>query len=444
MTKEEKRKILVFARQAFGKFYAENYCFLSEIEYKPGKKTYRNLTSLNKMMNLFSNETEDYLIKSNVISITRWNGSSSYVQHERIITNFGLSDTSWEDKTRAVLLLNDKGIKLRNKYKKYKQENPTINLMKLVELPEFARKYMISEIKNTDSSNMTLWKNTIITALFLYCKLGYMPSYANSTVVPSIIEKRALISCCNYTKGNGLMDVTYLQQPIAMLRNLKLIDSKRNLTSDGYKLLKEMKMFSEVDASISDFEDVLSEDINDVEEILDARVMLEKADVPERKKRKSKVTNGTRTTGNKNRNFNKSNKENKLTGDLGEKLVLDYERGVLEKLGIADVEDKVFTTASKKEEYGNAYPCDIISFDPSRDEQVFIEVKTTRGNAETPFFISREEVQFSIDNAEKYKLYRVYEAFSNGKPKFYEVPGKVEDNFSLEEEKYIATRYLND
>lgn len=442
MTNKEKQKIVIFAREAFTKFYADNYKFLSEAKYKPGKKTYRNLTSLNKMMHLFSNTTEDYIIKANAILSTGWSGSSSYVQHERVITNFELSDTSWEDRDRAVLLLNDNGTKLRNKYRKFKLDNPTIKLMEYTELPEFARKYLISALKNTDSTNMTLWKNTVITALFLYCQLGYLPNYSNSSVIPTEKEKRALISCCNYTKDNDLMDVTYIQQPIAMLRNLKLIGNDKKLTNEGYKLLRDMKMFTEVDSSIRDYEDVLGEDIEEVEEILNSKVTLEKADAPERKKRKSRVI--TSSTGAKNHDFNKSNKENKLTGDLGEKLVLDYEKGKLKALGITDIEDKVFTTTSRKEEYGNAYPCDIISYDPATGSKVFIEVKTTKGNAETPFFISREEVQFSADNENDYKLYRVYQALSNGKPKFYETLGKVEDNFSLEEDRYIATRYLND
>ena len=443
MNKKEKQRIMIFARQAFRKFYCDNYQFLSESEYKPGKRTYRNLLSLNKMMELYTISNEDYIIKKDAIVQTGWKGSSSYVQHERIITNFDLSDTSWRDRDRAVLLLNDNGVKLRNQYRKYKNENPTIELMELTSLPDFARKYLVNEIKNTDSTNMTLWKNTIISALYLYCELGYMPSYTKSTDHPSEEEERALINCCNYAKNSLLMDLTYLQQPIAMLRNLNLLDESKRLTNDGYKLLENMRMFSEVKSSINDFEEIMGDEIDNIEDILDSKVLLEKVDAPERKRRKSKVLNKG-ISGPRNRDFDKKNKENKMTGDLGEKLVLDYEREKLRMQSISDVEDKVFLTSSKKDEYGNAYPCDIISFDPSTGNSVFIEVKTTRMGAETPFYISAEEVQFSIDNESNYKLYRVFNALANRNPQFYETRGKVEDNFLLEKERYIASRYKND
>ena len=441
MNRKEKQQILTFAREAFHKFYDENYIFLSSNAYKPGKKTYRNLLSLNKMMDLYIRTAEDYIVKDDAIRITGWKGPSSYIQHERIITNFDLSDTSWEDRDRAVLLLNDKGLKLRKKYKKYKDENPQIDLMKLDTLPDFARKYLIDELKNTTSKNMTLWKNTIITALFLYCELGYIKNYSSSSVSPSKKEERALINCCNYTKDDGttLMDLTYIQQPIAMLRNLGLLDGDRKLTTDGYKLLRDMKMFSEVEASIGDFEDVLEQNIEEVEDILESKIVLEKVDAPERRKRKSKVT--LRKSGAKNRNFEKINKENKLTGEIGEKLVLDYEREKLRGLSISDVEEKVFLTSSKKEQYGNAYPCDIISYDPTTGKEIFIEVKTTRSGIDTPFYISAEEVQFSVEHSKNYKLYRVFDALMGGVPKFYETIGKVEDNFLLENERYIASRF---
>ena len=38
MTEREKKKILVFAREAFKKFYNENPEFLTNNDYKPGKR----------------------------------------------------------------------------------------------------------------------------------------------------------------------------------------------------------------------------------------------------------------------------------------------------------------------------------------------------------------------------------------------------------------------
>lgn len=441
MTKKEKQQVITFAREGFRKFYDENYRFLSERKFKPGKKTYRNLSSLNKMMEFYTQSSVDYIIQANVIVASGWNGPSSYVQHERVITNFDLSDTSWEDRTRPVLLLNENGKKLRNQYVKYKINNPSVSLMEQVELPEFAKKYLRAEIENATADNMTLWKNTIITALFLYCELGYIHKYNRNSVLTNK-EKRALVKCCNYTKDDGktLMDVTYIEQPIAMLRNLDIIDGDNKLTTEGYKLLKRMQMFREVEASIDDYEEVLEDNLDEVKAILDAQINLQEVDPPDRKKRKSKVSTEVKDEP-KNRDFKKAAKENSMTGNLGEKLVLDYEKAKLRSLAINDVDEKVFLTSSKKEKYGNAYPCDIISYDPKTGKEVFIEVKTTRSRINTPFFISAEEVKFSVEHEKEYVLYRVFDALKNGAPKFYKTEGKVEDNFLLENERFIASRY---
>ena len=90
-------------------------------------------------MELYLSTSEDYIVKKDAILKTGWKGSSSYVQHERIMTNFDLSDTSWKNRDRAVLLLNDNGIRLRKEYKKFKCDNPSVNLLELTELPDFAR-----------------------------------------------------------------------------------------------------------------------------------------------------------------------------------------------------------------------------------------------------------------------------------------------------------------
>lgn len=441
MTEKKKKQILLFAKEGFKKFYSEHYVFLSERKYKPGKRTYRNLLSLNKMMDEFlKNPADDYVKKSDVIKNKGWKGPSSYVQHERIITNFDLSETSWTARERSVLVLNDDGLKLRKKYADYKRNNPAIDLNTAKTLPQFAINYMVKSLKNTNSQNMTLWKNTIISALYLYCDLGYMPKTSLSLTQR---EKQALIHCCNYVEDDGItpMDSSYLQQPIAMLKNLNLLDSKNKLTDSGYKLLQNMKMFSEIESSISDYKDVLGEDIKEVEEILELKRSLVKVAAPERKTSKVINTN-KRSIGPKNVNFEKLTKENKITGNLGEKLVLDYERKKLERAGIKDVEEKVFLTSERQKEYGNAYPCDIISLDEKTGDTIFIEVKTTKGSAETPFYLSEEELQFSINNDKFYRLYRVFNIFNKFNPEFYCVEGSVNKNFHLEYDRYIATRTL--
>lgn len=180
MNNQEKERQLMIARYRFEIFYKKNKNFLEDRDFKPGKKTYRNMTSINKMMECFVNTGSDYIVKEDVKETRRWDGPSSYVQHERIITNFDLSAIDWRDQDRSVLVLNNNGIKLRKQYEEFLQENPDISLAEMTELPTFAIDYLRTVLEKTKSGTMTLWKNTIFSALYLYSILGYIPYYSQN------------------------------------------------------------------------------------------------------------------------------------------------------------------------------------------------------------------------------------------------------------------------
>ena len=70
-------------------------------------------------------------------------------------------------------------------------------------------------------------------------------------------------------------------------------------------------------------------------------------------------------------------------------------------------------------------------------EQTFIEVKTTRGGVQTPFYLSRLEAGFSREHADCYYLYRVFE-FDEGASsgKYFVTQGDLSVNFRLEPLQY--------
>ena len=59
----------------------------------------------------------------------------------------------------------------------------------------------------------------------------------------------------------------------------------------------------------------------------------------------------------------------------------------------------------------------------------FVEVKTTRDGAETPFFISSHEVEFAKRHSAQYALYRIY-AFdmAQSRGRFYISRGSLMDD----------------
>ncbi len=101
-----------------------------------------------------------------------------------------------------------------------------------------------------------------------------------------------------------------------------------------------------------------------------------------------------------NIDFIKKNVENKELGDAGEELVLSFEKERLRNQGKDILADQVVRVKD-----GMGY--DIFSYD-KEDVEIYIEVKTTTGDQNTPFNISLNEFLFAEKNRSAYKIYRLY------------------------------------
>lgn len=98
--------------------------------------------------------------------------------------------------------------------------------------------------------------------------------------------------------------------------------------------------------------------------------------------------------------FEEINRKNKELGELGENFVLNYERKILgETLG-----SKV-RHVSKDDGDGAGY--DILSYN-KQGEVRFLEVKTTSGNLNTPFYLSENERLFLEMYENEAEIVRVY------------------------------------
>ena len=124
-----------------------------------------------------------------------------------------------------------------------------------------------------------------------------------------------------------------------------------------------------------------------------------------------------------------------MHGDL---LVVEHEKRSLIESGHPNLAERV-RHVSIIEGDGGGY--DVESLTPS-GEAKYIEVKTTRGTVQTPFYISPNEVEFSNKHPDNYYLYRVcdYEEVSNS-GKFYVNVGSVAEAFHLTPAQYRAVRF---
>jgi|WetSurMetagenome_2_1015567.scaffolds.fasta_scaffold04351_2 hypothetical protein len=122
----------------------------------------------------------------------------------------------------------------------------------------------------------------------------------------------------------------------------------------------------------------------------------------------------------KKRDYLEREARNISLGKAGEEFVMNFEQFRLQKLGKKKLADKVDHVSISK---GDGLGYDILSFEPDGRER-YIEVKTTAFAKETPFFISRGEIQFAKNYEEQFHLYRLYEFRKS--PKLFDLVGSVE------------------
>ena len=124
---------------------------------------------------------------------------------------------------------------------------------------------------------------------------------------------------------------------------------------------------------------------------------------------------------------------NRLTGNNGEKWVLEFERKRLESEGRVDLSREVMWISKDQ---GDGLGYDILSFDFDGQER-HIEVKTSWG-PDRPFYVSSNELSYSKDNSSRFYLYRVYGLSSD--PEVYILKGDLTDHFNLTPTQYRASR----
>ena len=122
----------------------------------------------------------------------------------------------------------------------------------------------------------------------------------------------------------------------------------------------------------------------------------------------------------------KVDSERKDLGLLGEELVFEYERTLLTRSHLDDLASKIIHISVIE---GDGAGYDILSYTQS-GENKFIEVKTTTGPVNTPFYMSTNEVEFSKQNSQSYYLYRVFELKQKElRGKFFLFQGDVTEQF---------------
>ncbi|HDM9227406.1 TPA: DUF3578 domain-containing protein, partial [Listeria innocua] len=138
------------------------------------------------------------------------------------------------------------------------------------------------------------------------------------------------------------------------------------------------------------------------------------------------------------RDYAKEAIRNTEKGLQGEYLVINYERDRLMKNTITkSYADKITHVA----ESGDGHGYDIISYDinpdaPNEVIEIYIEVKTTNGNRDAPFYLSDNELNVARTKGKRYKIYRVYNY--NTMPQLKIIDNLFNENLEIKPINYIV------
>lgn len=125
-------------------------------------------------------------------------------------------------------------------------------------------------------------------------------------------------------------------------------------------------------------------------------------------------------------NYIEREARNTSLGKAGELFVVEFEKARLIHFGHEQLADRVEHVSVSE---GDGLGFDIRSFETTGSDRL-IEVKTTAGGKQTPFFVSRNEVNVSRARENVYHIYRVFEFRKD--PHVFSVCGALDKVCSLE------------
>lgn len=131
-------------------------------------------------------------------------------------------------------------------------------------------------------------------------------------------------------------------------------------------------------------------------------------------------------------------KNKKVKGNRGEAIVVKLEQERLIKLGRADLVGQIKHVAQGVD--GLGYDIESVNVDKKGNVYpIYIEVKTTAGSINRPFYISKREVDVSREKGKSYFIYRIFNVKEDSRDvQYYVIQGAVEDYFKLTPVSYIA------
>lgn len=129
-------------------------------------------------------------------------------------------------------------------------------------------------------------------------------------------------------------------------------------------------------------------------------------------------------------NYLAKEQNNRLLGEKGEQLVIEYEKWRLSDSGKQNLADKIEWVSKNR---GDGLGYDILSKNNNGTDR-YIEVKTTKLSKETPIYLSNNELAFASIKAKDFYLYRLFNFIE--KPQLFIKHGNYEKFCQLKPQSY--------
>lgn len=123
---------------------------------------------------------------------------------------------------------------------------------------------------------------------------------------------------------------------------------------------------------------------------------------------------------------------NQKLGAAGEEFVMRFERARLLAAGRERLAERIERVSNTQ---GDWLGFDIKSYESDGSDR-FIEVKTTRYGKRTPFYVSRNELNTSLEHGERYHLFRVFRFHQ--KPNLFSLAGRLDHVAHLDAVNFMA------
>ncbi|GEK28600.1 MrcB family domain-containing protein [Furfurilactobacillus siliginis] len=137
------------------------------------------------------------------------------------------------------------------------------------------------------------------------------------------------------------------------------------------------------------------------------------------------------------KNYEKNHRKNAKLGLFAEKLVLKKERSLLNSIPeLKHLSNKIEHTSVKIGD-GTGYDIKSYRLINNRPSEYFIEVKATSDTINTPFYMSKNEINVAANTKNKYAIFRVFKDFQ-GKWAYYVIDGPFVGSSKI---AYIPTQY---